>query len=127
MAGMIGNPPAHSRNPWQWADADRMRSLHQPPAPLSIDDDPWSLTLEQRRALRCAMAQEQRVWLPRLARMVEPPAPDEGFPAFLLELPRFLALRDAIGTAARRRDLDTATADELQRFVDCYRDYLTAG
>lgn len=89
-----------------------------------LEDDPWSLTPAQRVALRDRLSDAQREWLPRLARLVEPPAPDGNFPAFLLTSKRFALLRQAIGSASDRRSLDTATADELQRFVDCYRDYL---
>jgi hypothetical protein len=127
MFGMIENPAPRSRSRCQWADEGGMRGIPQPLAPLSVDDDPWSLAPDQRRELGRRLAQQQRTWLPRLATLVEPPAPDDGFPAFLLGLPRFAALREAVSAAASRRDLDTATADELQRFVDCYRDYLTGG
>ncbi|MFO1051718.1 MAG: hypothetical protein U1F36_05855 [Planctomycetota bacterium] len=88
--------------------------------------DPWSLTPAERRALRHAYQRQQSTWLPRLARLVEPPVPGTGFPAFLLETPPFSDLREGIGSAASLRDLDTATADRLQRFVDRYRDWLAA-
>jgi hypothetical protein len=55
--------------------------------------------------------------------LVEPPAPDDAFQAFLLALPPFSGLRARVGSARRASELDTATADELQRFVDLFRDY----
>ena len=88
--------------------------------------DPWSLTPAERRALRVAFQRQQSHWLPRLSRLVEPPLPNPSFPAFLLEMPPFADLRDGIGSATSIRDLDTATADRLQRFVDRYRDWLLA-
>ncbi len=91
--------------------------------PLRLDD-PWSLPPAERRRLYTGSPAAQARWLPRLAALVEPPAPDDSFPAFLLEAPRFAALRAAIAKASRARDLDTATADELQRFVDLVRGYL---
>jgi len=59
-----------------------------------------------------------------LPALVEPPAPNSNFPAFLLETEPFAPLRRAIGDARTSAELDTATADQLQRFVDRYRDYL---
>lgn len=91
-----------------------------------LEFDPWSLTPAERRRLRSALAAHQARWLPRIASLVEPPAPDPGFPAFLLETPPFHDLRDGIGSAWQLGDLDTATADRLQRFVDRYRDWLAA-
>lgn len=85
--------------------------------PFSLDHDERNQLLEQNRGAQSA-------WLPVLARLVEPPAPDATFPAFLLETEAFTKLRRAIGEAQGAGDLDTATADEVQRFVDCYRDYL---
>jgi hypothetical protein len=86
--------------------------------------DPWSLTLAERRLLRHVHDREQAAWLPRLGRLVEPPAPGQGFPAFLLATQPFADLRDGIGKAKSMLELDTATADRLQRFVDRYRDWL---
>lgn len=86
--------------------------------------DPWTLTIAERRALARAGAPAQAQWLPRLQNLVEPPLPTADFPAFLLEVAPFTRLRDAIGDAQVGIDLDTGTADELQRFVDHYRDYL---
>jgi hypothetical protein len=86
--------------------------------------DPWALTLAERRAWLASHAREQAIWLPRLRRLVEPPLPDESCPAFLLGTPAFAELGRAIGAARRAADLDTATADVLQRFTDLYRNWL---
>lgn len=90
-----------------------------------LADDPWTLALHERRDLHAHHAGAQRRWLPRLRRLVEPPAPSDSFPAFLLALAPFTRLAQAIGEATTAADLDVGTADELQRFVDRYRDYLT--
>ena len=97
------------------------------PAAVKLCHDPWSLGPDERLALRDALRESQSAWLRVLADLVEPPRPDGDFPAFLLDTPPFARLRDAIGSARSAADLDTATADELQRFVDRYRGYLTAG
>ncbi len=89
-----------------------------------LGDDPWSLPMCDRRRLCDQHATTQQAWLPRLGRLVEPPAPGDSFPAFLLELPPFARLKRAIGDANQAIDLDVGTADELQHFVDRYRDYL---
>jgi hypothetical protein len=83
--------------------------------------DPWTLTLSERMRWRERHRRDQLQWLPRLVRLVEPPQPDDSFPAFLLATPAFAELRAAIGDARDARELDTATADTLQRFVDHYR------
>jgi len=89
-----------------------------------LEFDPWSLTHAERRELRRSMTDAQRSWLPRVTALVEPPPLEGSFPAFLLATPAFSDLAVGIGDAASPRDLDTATADRLQRFVDRYRDYL---
>lgn len=89
-----------------------------------LEFDPWSLTPAERRELRQTLADAQRTWLPRIAALVEPPPLDGTFPAFLLGTPPFVDLATGIGDAIARHQLDTATADRLQRFVDRYRDYL---
>jgi len=86
--------------------------------------DPGSLGRAERHALAAAAGSEQATWLPRLNGLVEPPILSESFPAFLLETPMFENLRAAVAGARYRRDLDTATADELQYFVDRYRTWL---
>ncbi len=91
---------------------------------LSDCRDPGSLSHAERHALAAAAGREQAAWLPRLSQLVEPPAPTESFPAFLLETPMYQGLRAAVAGARHRRDLDMATADELQHFVDRYRSWL---
>jgi hypothetical protein len=85
-----------------------------------IDEDPWSLNFEQRQRVVAMLPEAQDYWLARLPGLVEPPAPGPGFPACLLACARFADLREAIGAATRRSELATATADELQRFVDLF-------
>lgn len=99
------------------ADGDLLRRL---------EDDPWSLSAAERaRALELCADRNER-WLEHVARLVEPPLPGPGFPAFLLETAPFDRLGHAVARALGRRDLDTATADELQRFVDLFGDWLPA-
>lgn len=89
--------------------------------------DPGALGRAERHALAAAAGAEQAAWLPRLNALnalIEPPIPTESFPAFLLETPMFENLRAAIAGARHLGDLDTATADELQHFVDRYRTWL---
>ena len=84
----------------------------------------WSLPRTERLALAEAQELAQAEWLPRLDALIEPPRLHDSFPAFLLESPAFEGLKQAMGDATHRRELDTATADELQHFVDRYRCYL---
>jgi hypothetical protein len=91
-----------------------------------LEFDPWSLTPAERTELRAALDEAQARWLPRIVDLVEPPAVDEAFPAFLLETPAFADLARGIGDAHGARELGIATADRLQRFVDRYRSYLAA-
>ena len=93
------------------------------PIPLALEQDPWTLAPQARQQLRDELTESQVHWLPRLRALVEPPAPDDVFPAFLLDTAPFARLREAVGAARCRGDLDTGTADELQRFVDLYRSY----
>ncbi|GAB4162128.1 MAG: hypothetical protein Fur0037_28490 [Planctomycetota bacterium] len=86
--------------------------------------DPRSLDLEERRAWCARLAHAQRHWIRRLPGLVEPPPPESDFPAFLLATGAFEELRKGIGDATRRAELPTDVADELQWFVDSYRDYL---
>ena len=85
-----------------------------------LSDDPWSLSMSERRAVLTSAGAEHQRWLERLPALVEPPEPTTDFPAFLLSLPAFRSLRNAIGEAMQRADLDTATADQLQHFVDLW-------
>jgi len=89
-------------------------------------EDPFALASSERLALFRALQEDQRRWLPRVRALVEPPAPDATFPAFLLALPPFAALAGAVCPEAgrTRRDLGTGVLDELQRFVDHYREWL---
>ena len=86
--------------------------------------DPRAITLQDRRANASRMHREQAYWLDRLQRLCEPPAPDRDFPAFLLATPHFGDLARRIGTTTHRGRLPTAVADELDWFVDVFRDYL---
>lgn len=88
-------------------------------------DDPWALPVPLREQWLMQQRPAQRHWLPRLRRLVEPPAPADDFPAFLLEAPAFAQLKARIGDASSRAELDTGTLDELQHFVDRYRLYLS--
>jgi len=100
------------------------RFTHQHSPVDKLRHDPWSLDLKERLGLLTMFATSQERWLRRLPDLVEPPTPTATFPAFLLDTEHFAWLADAIGTAGSSDDLDTATADQLQRFVDHYRDYL---
>ena len=88
-----------------------------------LEDDPWSVPVEERNMLAEAMRAAQDQWLPRINMLIEPPLAAGNFPAWLLETPNFACLREAIGDAQTANELDVAAADQLQRFVDCYRDY----
>ncbi len=89
----------------------------------NLPTDPRALSLADRRALGQLLHAENRHWLERLDALAEP-RPDRDLPAFLLATPAFAGLALRIGTARRRRELATATADELDRFVEAYRYYL---
>jgi hypothetical protein len=104
---------------------DKHRANPAPPH-TALTDDVWALRVPERKKLMQDFRQAQRSWLPRLRAMVEPPLPADDFPAFLLELPAFRSLKLRIGSARERSEIDTATADELQHFVDRYRDWLAA-
>ncbi len=90
-------------------------------------EDPWSLDLDDRLRLASDLSSAQEEWLPMLRELVEPPAPDHHFPAFLLATPAFDSLRQLL---MAQRDApqgtvpDTGTVDTVQRFVDHYRPYL---
>ena len=81
-------------------------------------DDPWSLSLAERRELAGSQAGSQGHWLPRVRGLVEPPLPGDDFPAFALELAPFDHLGRDLGEATSITELATGVADELQRFVD---------
>ncbi len=86
--------------------------------------DPRAITLQARRATCASMHDEQSHWLPRLQKLAEPPAPDRDFPAFLLATPHFADLARRIGDTTDRRKLPVAVADELDWFLEVFRDYL---
>jgi hypothetical protein len=85
--------------------------------------DPRTLSLPERRQWCRRLDGAQRTWQQRLRDLAEV-RPDPGFPAFLLATPPFAGLAARIGCAAARRDLPVGVADELDRFVDAFRDYL---
>ena len=58
-----------------------------------LQDDPWSLSLEERGRVAVGMADAQRAWADRLPQLVEPPAPGAEFPAYLLATGRFAIRR----------------------------------
>lgn len=93
------------------------------PSPSPLPADPRALDLAERRAACQRLHAENRLWLDRLTRLAEP-RPERDFPAFLLATPAFRQLAEQLETATSRRDLSTATADEVDRFVDAYRYYL---
>ena len=90
--------------------------------------DPWSLDLDERRRLCLDMRPAQEAWLPLLKELAEPPEPNQDFPAFLLETSTFGQLRESIADQNQDPEqppnLDTATADTLQRFIDLFRHYM---
>lgn len=110
-----------SRTRQRWTAARDPRDLL-----AHFADDPWALSLAERRELAHAANTSQERWLKRLRQLVEPPLPEGDFPAFLLDLPPFSRLHREVGDARRPGELATAVADELQRFADHYRDYLSA-
>lgn len=85
--------------------------------------DPRSLPLPERLAWRDRLQHAQGHWSARLRALTDP-APGGDFPAFLLATPPLRGLVQRLGPARRRADLPTGVADELDRFVDAYRQYL---
>lgn len=85
--------------------------------------DPREPDLLARRQWLQRLAHQQRLWLQRLAALAEP-VPEDDFPAFLLATPAFAGLSNRLTGAAGRRDLATAVQDEVDHFVDAFRDYL---
>ena len=90
---------------------------------IKLADDPWTLTHEERHALRNAFAEAQAHWLPIVTAIVEPPKPTHDFPAFLLGTDAFTGVRQAIEAAGT--EPDTGTQDLVQHFADQYRDFMT--
>ncbi len=114
---------------------DTVSAEKSPPTPANEDsrslrsrfaDDPWSLSLAERRELASSQAGSQGYWLPRLRGLVEPPLPRDDFPAFALELAPFAHLGRDLGDATSITELATGAADELQRFVDQYSFWSTS-
>jgi hypothetical protein len=86
--------------------------------------DPRAIDLADRHRVLARMDREQTWWLARLQALTESPAPEHDFPAFLLATPPFADLAKKLAPATSRRQLDAATADELDWFVRAFRDYL---
>lgn len=99
-------------------------SRSSPAAVLGFPADPRSLDLGERAHWMQRLQSAQRAWAARLPDLVEPPAPAADFPAFLLETPAFLQLNRRIGEATAKAQLPVGVADELQHFVDAFRDYM---
>ncbi len=97
------------------------------PTCFPVIEDHWSLDPGQRQQFLLDNMASQQHWLHRLPTLVEPPFPGQDFPAFLLDTEPFAALGQSIRAAEQhKQQLDTATADALQRFVDLYQNYLSA-
>lgn len=86
--------------------------------------DPRTLNLDERRAMAAEMQAAQSRWHPRLQRLVEPPALEPDFPAFLMATAPFAELARRLDGAAGRAQVPPAAADELDWFVAAFRDYL---
>lgn len=86
--------------------------------------DPRALSLAERRAAAASMHTAQGRWLRRLQPLIEPPALDADFPAFLLATPPFAQLARQLDGARQRAQLPAVVADELDWFVQVFRDYL---
>ena len=94
---------------------------------MDTDDfpaDPRSLTLQQRRSNQGRMHKEQRFWLERLRQLAEGSVPEKDFPAFLLATPAFRELAQHLAGATTRAQLPPQIADEMDRFVQEFSDYL---
>lgn len=86
--------------------------------------DPRNLTLAERRDAQARYAQEQEQWLRKLRILAEEPKPEDDFPAFLLATAPFQDLAIRLNQAQQRKHLSTASADELQWFLEVFADYL---
>jgi hypothetical protein len=103
--------------------------LQNTPQEHSVDTydflaDPRAIQLTHRRKMRASMQRENDWWLERLQSLCEAPRPDFDFPGYLLATPPFRDLAGKLAAATHRRMLDIASADELDWFVDAFRDYL---
>ena len=86
--------------------------------------DPRAISMPERLEAQARMAREQAFWLDRLQTLSEAPKPERDFPAFLLATPPFADLARRLVRIANRKQLDAATADELDWFVLAFRSYL---
>ena len=86
--------------------------------------DPRTPTLAERHRLAHRLRSAQAQWLARLQPLLELPALEPDFPAFLLATPPFADLAQRLSRAATRAELPTPDADELDWFVAAFRDYL---
>lgn len=86
--------------------------------------DPRAMTLQQRRSHHSRMHKEQRFWLERLRQLAEGSPPERDFPAFLLATPAFRELAQHLAKATSRAQLTAQVADEMDRFVQAFSDYL---
>ena len=89
-----------------------------------LPTDPRTLTLQQRRINQSLMPREQRFWLERLRQLAEGAPPGSDFPAFLLATAAFRELAQHLAKATKRAQLPATVADEMDRFVEAYGDYL---
>ena len=86
--------------------------------------DPRAVTLPQRRSNQTRMQREQRFWLERLRQLAEGALPEKDFPAYLLATPAFRGLSQQLAQATKRAQLPAQVADEMDRFVQAFSDYL---
>ena len=89
-----------------------------------IPSDPRALTLQQRRSNQSRMHKEQKFWLERLRQLAEGPPPEQDFPAFLLATAAFRGLAQPLANASTRAQLSPQVADQMDRFVHAFSDYL---
>jgi hypothetical protein len=105
--------------------ADQQRSTKEFPVDhdTHFPTDPRDLSLSERHEWCRRLQPQHQLWQRRLQVLAEP-RPAADFPAFLLATPPLRQLAERIGDSQRRVDLNTGVADEVDRFVDAYRDYL---
>jgi hypothetical protein len=116
-----------SRTRWHRPKSAAAADAAIPERPVDTYDflaDPRAIGLAERHKMLGGMHREQALWLERLQHLAEPPKPDRDFPAFLLATPPFADLARRLARAAARAQLPPATADELDWFVQAFRDYL---
>ena len=71
-----------------------------------------------------ALTLPQRFWLERLRQLAEGALPEKDFPAWLLATPAFRGLAQHLAQATKRAQLPAPIADEMDRFVEAFSDYL---